>query len=215
MQNKPAPALNEALVTRWSTWAFDPTPLSDQEVELLLRAFQWAPSSNNRQPWRVVAVRGEAARSRLLPAFSTGNQAWAHRAPLMLVVTADPEASDVRHDNAYYAFDSGLACQNLMVQAADMGLASHPTIGWDAAKVRAALGIPEPIRVLTIIMVGRHGSREGLDEITQGKFGKRRARKPLAETVHTDAWGTPYQPLTPEADWEERMNQTKAATLVD
>ena len=58
-------SLAEPMRSRWSTRVFDADhELGDDELELLLRAAQWAPSWGNLQPWALVVARRGGARTR-------------------------------------------------------------------------------------------------------------------------------------------------------
>jgi nitroreductase len=57
----------EALRKRISTRAFLDTPVSEAEIRDILDAARWAASGGNVQPWKVVAVAGEA-RQRVIDA---------------------------------------------------------------------------------------------------------------------------------------------------
>ncbi len=49
-----------ALKSRISTRAFKPDPVSEALVREILDAARWSPSGGNVQPWKVIAVAGEA-----------------------------------------------------------------------------------------------------------------------------------------------------------
>ena len=49
----------EAIARRRSIRRFEDTPVTDEQVRAILRAATLAPSGKNRQPWRLVVVRGE------------------------------------------------------------------------------------------------------------------------------------------------------------
>jgi nitroreductase len=53
-------SVDHALRTRISTRAFLDKPVTHAQVHALLDAARWAPSGGNVQPWKVIAVAGEA-----------------------------------------------------------------------------------------------------------------------------------------------------------
>jgi len=55
-----ATVVDEAILSRTSTRAFLPDPVSDQLVEHLLRVASRAPSGSNVQPWHIHVIRGQA-----------------------------------------------------------------------------------------------------------------------------------------------------------
>ncbi len=50
----------EALKTRVSIRAFKPDPVPEAHLREILDVARWAPSGGNLQPWRVIAVAGDA-----------------------------------------------------------------------------------------------------------------------------------------------------------
>ena len=65
---------------------FDGRPVAQQEIDLLIEAFRWAPSSTNRQPWRLIFATSAVARAAYDDALSAGNKQWACAAPVKIVV---------------------------------------------------------------------------------------------------------------------------------
>ncbi len=61
--------VTEALKSRISTRAFLNTPVSQDEIAEILEAAKFAASGGNLQPWRVIAVAGDA-RQRVIDAVS-------------------------------------------------------------------------------------------------------------------------------------------------
>jgi nitroreductase len=183
-------ATHPLILRRRSLRALDPTqPVPPEVVERMLEAARWAPSSGNTQPWRFVVVQSPEALARSQQALRPGNQTWATRAPLLLVVCANPEDDSLADGKPYYLFDCGLAAENLILQGIEEGLVVHPMLGWDEAGMRAALEIPEPVRVVVVIAIGYPGRLEDLPEDLQRRETSDRTRKPLTELTHYDRWG--------------------------
>lgn len=180
--------LHPLLAERRSLRAYDGRPVEPEKLRLVLEAGRWAPSFGNRQPWRFVAVTDPAVLARLDQALTPGN-AWARRAPAIIVVAANPADAMEVGGKPYYLFDCGLATENMLLQAEAAGLLAHPIGGWDEAAVREALGIPEDVRVVVLIVLGYQGSPDVLDEEARRKDERPPARRPLAELAYADAWG--------------------------
>ena len=194
-------SLAEPMRSRRSTRVFDERhELDDGELELLLRAAQWAPSWGNLQPWAfVVARRGGPAHDALVPHLSRGNSGWVPRASVVLVTAAqmepDPEGDqdDGGFKGAHFAcHDLGQAAAHLSLQATAMGLHAHQFAGFDKEAVAQDLGVPRWFRVMTGIAVGRPGDPAEVSERDREREQRRRVRKDLSEFVHVDAWGRPW-----------------------
>jgi nitroreductase len=160
----------------------------------LLEAARWAPSSGNEQPWRFLvfdsrdSVALEAARSCLVP----GN-AWARKAPVLLLTVASELFTRNGKPNAYFRHDLGLATENLLLQATEMGLAVHPMAGFDAEKARELFAIPPQHAPTAMIAVGHPGRPEDLPEELRQREAALRSRKPLEEWAFAGRWGNPFR----------------------
>lgn len=182
-------ALHPLMEQRRSLRALDPNrPVPQEVLERLLEAARWAPSSGNMQPWRFVVVREPEALTRAQQALRRGNQAWATKAPVLLIVCGDPDDDSIADGKPYYLFDCGLAAENLLLQGIAEGLVMHPMLGWYEEPMRAALEIPANVRVAVVIAVGYPGRLEDMPEDLQRRETAPRVRKPLSELVHYDRW---------------------------
>ena len=182
-----AEGLAEPLRSRWSPSVFDDAhELRTAEVETLLAAARWAPSSGNSQPWRfVVAPRGSAAHAALVPHLSRGNAGWVPRASLVLV--AGCEVVDVKDpDTARY--DLGQAVAHVTLQAAAMGLWAHQFGGFDKPAAAAALGVPDHVRLVAGVAIGVRGDPATVDEGDRHREERERTRRPLTDVALTEGW---------------------------
>lgn len=179
--------VHDLLSRRWSSRRFAPAPLPEQAVETLIEAARWAPSYGNRQPWRFVVVTDPMVLTALHDALRRGN-AYAKAAPVLIALCGDPDAGQIVDGKPYYLMDAGLALENLLLQAVALDLHAHPMGGFDEAMVRDVLGIPEHVRVLALVAVGRPGLLEDLDERTRERELRERTRKARDEIRSYDKW---------------------------
>ncbi|MCK6565555.1 MAG: nitroreductase family protein [Dehalococcoidia bacterium] len=183
----------EALALRRARRAYDRRPVEPDVEEALWEAVSIAPSHGNSQPTRVVVARSPERRAALTGALNEGNQKWAVAAPLLAAVLAVP-AHDFPQTNSdgtvrhMWGFNAGIATGNLLAQATAMGLLAHPMAGFDEPAVRAALGIPEEIRVLVVVAAGYPGAAESLPEDLRKKEDIPQERIPLTALVTEDSW---------------------------
>jgi len=179
------------IANRKSPRAFLTRPVEEEKIQLLLRAFQWAPSSYNKQPWRIVLATDPAVLHQMHEGIMTGNRRWAVKAPLLAVIVSKKEADDVRHDNAlpYFLYDCGQATMSLVLQAEHMGLRCHQMAGWEQDPIRTALSIPEDEQPIVLLAIGYEGDIADLDERSREKEMIPRTRKNLSEFAFRDRWG--------------------------
>jgi YbgC/YbaW family acyl-CoA thioester hydrolase len=205
------------IASRRSLRAFSDRPVEPEKVERMLEAARWSPSCANRQPWRFVVVgKGSPSRAAFEESLEPVN-AWARRAPVLVVAGAARREGAVVETREYSLSDAGLALMSFLYRGADQGLLVHPMAGWKEAPLRAALGLPDEFSPVAVVAVGYAGSPEELDETTRKKDEKPRSRKPLGEIAFDGRWGEPYAgtlrgvpPKTYETDLQIRFGDTDA-----
>lgn len=141
---------------RRSIRRFTAGPVSDEQLEPLLEAMQWAPSAGNAQPWRVRVVRDRETKE-LLAQAALG-QRFVAEAPVTLVVVVDQaearRAYGSRGVELYCHQDTGAAVQNLMLTAHAAGLGSCWVGAFREAEVIRALSLDETTRPVALIPIG-------------------------------------------------------------
>jgi nitroreductase len=153
---------------------FSGEPVGDERLRAIYDLVKWAPTAMNAQPLRLVAVRGEQARERLVPLMSEGNRAKTASAPLTLIVAADEDfhehlpttfphregarealaGNPGRPDMARFNASIQLGYLILGIRAA--GLAAGPMAGFDAAAVEEEF-LSGNQRAIAIVNVGKPG----------------------------------------------------------
>ena len=138
---KLAPAhhhIEDLIARRWSPRAFEERAVEPEKLKTLFEAARWAPSSNNEQPWRFLAATREnrSDYDRLLNCLSEGNLKWAARAPVLMLSVASLFFEDDGKPNRHALHDTGMAVENLVLQATALGLQAHQMAGYDVGKAR-------------------------------------------------------------------------------
>lgn len=182
--------LLDAIKTRRSIRTLLDRPVEDEKLLALLEAIQAAPSWANMQCWRFVVVKDRATREKLgelsyVESFlaprgykTNPAQQGIAEAPVVIVACADPERSGTLWDQQYYMTDLGIAAQNLMLAACDLGLGTVFVGVFEEEKIRGLLNIPQNIRVVGIFPVGYPAQEK--------KGGQK--RNPLEEFVFYEKW---------------------------
>jgi nitroreductase len=195
----PAPAdypIDNEIGRRWSPRLFEEGRAVEREKLMsLLEAARWAPSCFNEQPWRYLVFEQadreamERARGCLVP----GN-AWALKAPVLLISIARDNFTYNEQPNRTAQHDVGLASENLVLEAVEMGLVAHQMAGFDTARARSEFNIPEGFTVLAMIAVGYpyRGNLDDLDETLRARELVTRSRKPVSEIAFAGKWDAPY-----------------------
>ena len=91
--------------------------------------------------------------------------------------------------NRWAMHDCGLALENLLLEAVDLGLAAHPMAGFSADLVRSGYSVPEGYEPLVAVAVGYPGPSDMLEGALREREEDPRERKELSELVFSEAWG--------------------------
>ncbi len=153
------------IVQRWSSRALNAQPVSQPDLDSLFEAARWAPSARNEQEWRFLySHRNTETWATFFELLMEANQVWCQRAGALVVVLSQKVFIRDGSPNTSHSFDAGLATQNLLLQAASMGLVAHPMVGFDSKKTQADLKIPDTFQVELMIAVGHPGDPANLPE---------------------------------------------------
>ena len=173
-------SFSELVRLRRSMRKFTDEALSEEQVTTLLKSALMAPSSKGKHAWHFVVVDDRSMLEKLAMCKAQGADFLAGAA-MAVVVVGNPEESDV------WIEDASVASTILLYQAEDLGLGAcwiqvrerYTAEGEPADNiVRYLLGIPEPLRVVSIIAVGHKG-------MERKPFNEDRL---LWEQVHVDAF---------------------------
>lgn len=154
---------------------------------MVLDAARLAPSARNTQPWRFVVVQGREAVEALVEAAFFGPSAVVKHAPVIIVVCARLEDDVVIDGKPYYLFDAGLAVENMLLAATDLGLVTHPMASFNEAEVKRILHIPDDFRVVIVTPLA-YPSAASYEEAAKERLNQR-TRKDAREIIYYNQWG--------------------------
>lgn len=196
-QASPDHPVHELIARRWSPYAFSERAVSREDLLSLFEAARWAPSSYNEQPWRFIVATKDApeAFARLLSCLVEPNQAWAKRAPALVLGVVSQQFALNGEANKAATHDLGLAAGNLSLEATTRGIHVHQMIGILPEKAREVYSIPEGYEPFTALAIGYASAPEDASEEFKKRDTAQRTRRPLAEFVFGE-WGEP-SPLLP------------------
>jgi nitroreductase len=190
--------IHDLLRRRWSLRAFADRPVESDKLRSLFEAARWAPSSNNEQPWRflVATKENKADWDRLFNCLVEGNQKWAYRVPVLMLSVATL-AFDDGSRNRHALHDTGLAAENLVLQATALGLASHQMAGFHVDKARKECGIPDGYEPVAMIAVGYPGDPATLPDSLRERELRPRERNSISDFVFSSTWGVTSPVVNP------------------
>ena len=158
------------IANRRSHRAYEKTPLTQAQLDALLKAAVESPSAVNRQPWHFTVVRNQALLDEMNRAiweqmmkrrpemrsrrFEDSNFHVFYHAPTVIFISGMP-------DNSYTPIDGGIAVENIALAAESLGLGSvilgmprDAFAGERAEEFRRALHFPEGWDFVIAIAVG-------------------------------------------------------------
>ncbi len=178
--------LTESILRRRSVRSYSPHDIPEELLLHLVDAARWAPSWANRQTTRFVAVRDPRQREQLrrcVPEHNPAQRGLA-QAPITFVVCGLRGRSGYHQGepcNAlgdYLLFDAGLAVQNFILRAAELGLGTCLVGVFDTARVAATLALPPEVVPIALSPLG----------YPTGSPGPAPRRLPVEELLHFEAW---------------------------
>ena len=167
------------LKKRLACRAISAKPVDPAHKRALMEAAQLSASCMNNQPWRFLMLDEAEALEEGRSALSPGN-AWARTAPLLIAgfSRSDLDCHPV-DGREYHLFDLGMAVQNILLQATELGLVARPMAGFRPDMIRRSFRIPDDFAVVVLIAVGEPGDLDTLDEKPRAVSLAPRVRGPL------------------------------------
>lgn len=146
----------ELLEARRSIRQFTDEKIEQDDVDYLLECMLRSPSSRSLNPWEFVVVDDDELLEELSHCKPHG-AAFIKKAPLAIVVCADPEKCDV------WVEDTSIATLLIHLAAADIGLGScwvqvrlreNEQSGMAEDYIKEKLNLPDELRVEAIVAIG-------------------------------------------------------------
>lgn len=168
----------ETIVKRRSVRQFSDEDLSDEMIERLLDAANWAPFAGNLQARDFILVTNRFVKHKLSEAALS--QMFIAGAPVVFVVCANiPRSARVyRGRGEFYAIcDACAAVENLLLAAEALGLGACWIGAFDEEEVSRLLQIPSDVCPVALVPVGHPLESPSAPE-----------RLPLERVVHLESW---------------------------
>jgi len=162
--------LFEAIRARASVRDLKPVDIPDADLERILDAGRRAPSGRNTQPIEFIVIRSEDTLKKLAKA-----QACIADVSCAIAVAGDPGKSE------FWLEDIAAATENMLLAITALGYASvwiEGTLLRAEADHKAALGVPESMRLMVLLPIGAAKT-----PVAQ------REKRPLSDIVHYERFG--------------------------
>lgn len=144
------------IMTRTSVRSYTNEPVTDAQIETMLRAGMAAPSALNKQPWKFVVVKNREKLKEIADSIVPSRAAAGAACVIAVCGDMTKTLDDIGRD--FWIHDCSAATENILLAANALGLgAVWMGIFPDKNRVRtsrALLDIPENQEVLCIIAIG-------------------------------------------------------------
>ncbi len=176
--------IDPLFLDRWSPRAMSGESIDEQALFSLFEAARWAPSAGNTLPWRLFYARRDTEHWPLFfDLLVDANKAWCHRAAALFVFASRTVREGTGRPLVTHSYDTGAAWMSLALQGWLNGLVVHGMAGFDYARAKTMLRLPDEFHVDAMAAVGRPGRMEDLPESHRAREIPS-SRKPIAELVH-------------------------------
>lgn len=109
--------------------------VSDDDIGKLVEAARWAPTSCNRQSWKVAIVRKGTKAFDLLASANYGGVGFANHAPVLLFIVVDLRSYWMPKEMNFPVNDGSIVASYIMLAATSIGLDTC-WISWQASLKR-------------------------------------------------------------------------------
>jgi nitroreductase len=135
--------VTSVLLSGYSEKAYTTAPVTDEQLELILKCGIKAPSGRNIQPWKFTVIKDEATMKEIINDVVPGN--------VLIIVSGIESESGITPD-----FDCGLATESMFLAAHGQGLGARiygsPTGNINSKK--ELFQIPSGYKVVMVLRIG-------------------------------------------------------------
>jgi nitroreductase len=179
--------LHDAIMTRRSVRKFTDYYVTDEEINKLLEAAQWAPSWSNTQCWEFIVIRDKDLIRKIVETYAETNPArkCSESASVLIAFCGKSDLPGYRDSekrtkfDSWYMFDLGIAVQNMLLTAHNIGLGSVVVGSLDHKKCAGLLNVTPPYELIGILPVGK--------PVELKKEGPK--RREISEFTHKEQFG--------------------------
>jgi len=170
----------ELVEKRISVRKYSSEPVPRELIDQCLEAARLAPSACNSQPWSFIVIDDEKTKNEIVKKTMAGiysSNKFVMTAPVLIAAITEHSTYIARmggmlRNVKYNLIDIGIACEHLVLQAAELGLGTC-WLGWfDENILKKILKLPKSTKVDILISLGYPD---------KDLPPKKRIRKPLEE----------------------------------
>ena len=164
----------ELVKSRRSCRSFESSPVTEEQLNAVLAAGQWAPSPLNLQPWEFIIITDQDVKAQVQKTAETAKQevidkdgpGWVSKyetgfvseAPALIIVVLDPSKAGL---GDFFGQKSGAmqaasaSVQNMMLAATELGLETVWFTFFRPEILKSILGVPDSLDIAGVIPIGK------------------------------------------------------------
>ena len=175
---------NDVLKLRHSCRNYSDKEIDGEILEEILTAGRFAPSAQNRQPWRYIIIDDkELIRKTAFHSIVGSVNFFIKDAPIIIVACGDTDASLTFNKQEYYLVDVALSFQQMMLAAWNHGIGSCWLAAFDEKALKKLLNVPENFRIVGLSPFGYPKEKNLYTKIVDF-IAKRGQRKEIKDFVY-------------------------------
>ena len=174
----------DVISKRKSVRSYSDKEIEEEKIIKIFEDAQLAPSWANKQCWNYILVKDKEKIKQLSSGLINS---WMKHAKAIIVACGDPKKSGSRNGMDYYLVDVAISMEHLVLAATDLGLGTCWIGGFNEAKVKKILNIPEKIKVVALTPIG-YPTKENIRNKVAMKLIGSNKRKKMEKIIHYEAW---------------------------
>jgi nitroreductase len=149
----PGNCVTDVLLSAYSERAYVSEPVTDEQLDVILKCGIKAPSARNNQPWKFTVIKDEATQKEIINDIIEGN--------ILIIVSGIESKNGTTPD-----FDCGLAAESMFVAAHGLGLGAR-IYGSPAGNINSKkefFQIPSGYKAVVVLRIGH--ADKSVDAVT-------------------------------------------------
>ncbi|GAB1467643.1 nitroreductase family protein [Candidatus Cloacimonadota bacterium] len=175
----------ELIFGRHSVRNFLPEPIPQDVLNHILEAGRFAPSAQNRQPWRYLVIQDNAKIQKL--ALNCGliglSNFFIRKAPCLIIACAEMKANLRINKQDYYLVDTAISFHQMMLMARSHGIGSCWLAAFSEKTLHRYLKLPDTWRIVALSPFGYPAQKKSTYTKLVSSFANSDSRKELSEIV--------------------------------
>lgn len=178
----------DVINSRYSCRNYSDTEIKEELLQEILEAGRFAPSAQNKQPWRYIVINDKELIKKIAFHSIVGTvNFFIKDAPVVIIACGDTKSSLKFNNQDYYLVDVAISFQQMMLSAWNRGIGSCWLAAFDEKQLKNLLNIPNHIRIVGLSPFGYPKDKNIYTKMV-GFFAKSDKRKQTEDIFYFNDW---------------------------